>query len=58
MLVISGSLIEGYSEDVRRRLEERLTDVAHVTIGAPFDGIAVIINVVPEANYLRARAGQ
>ena len=58
MPVITCTLIEGYSEEVRRRLEERLTDVARVTIGAPFDGITVIINEVPAANYMRGRAAR
>ncbi len=58
MPVITCTLIEGYAEDVRRRLEERLTDAARVTIGAPFDGITVIINEVPAANYMRGRTGR
>lgn len=58
MPVITVTLIEGYSEAVRRRLEERLTDAARATIGAPFEGITVIVNEVPAANYMRGRAGR
>ncbi len=58
MPVITCTLIEGYPEDVRRRLEERLTDAARVTIGAPLDGITVIINEVPGANYMRGRTAR
>jgi phenylpyruvate tautomerase PptA (4-oxalocrotonate tautomerase family) len=58
MPVITVTLIEGYSEDVRRRLEERLTDAARVTIGAVPDGITIIVNEVPAANYMRGRTGR
>ena len=52
MPVITVTLIEGYPEEVRRRLEERLTDAARVTVGAVPEGITVIVNEVPAANYM------
>jgi len=58
MPVITVTLIEGYAPEVRRRLEERLTDAARVTIGAPFEGITIIVNEVPAANYMRGRAAR
>jgi 4-oxalocrotonate tautomerase family enzyme len=58
MPVITVTLIEGYSEATRRRLEQRLTDIARVTIGAPFDGITIIIHEVPAANYMRGRTAR
>jgi 4-oxalocrotonate tautomerase family enzyme len=58
MPVITVTLIEGYSEEVRRRLEQRLTDAARVTIGAVPEGITVIVNEVPAANYMRGRTGR
>jgi 4-oxalocrotonate tautomerase family enzyme len=58
MPVITVTLIEGYSEEVRRRLEERLTDAARITIGAIPEGVTVIVNEVPAANYMRGRAGR
>ena len=58
MPVITVTLIEGYSPEVRRRFEERLTDAARVTIGAPFEGITIVINEVPAANYMRGRTAR
>ena len=58
MPVITVTLIEGYCEEVRRRLEKRLTDAVRVTIGAPFDGITVIVNEVPAANDMRGRTAR
>lgn len=55
MPVISVTLIDGYNDDVRRALAERLTDAAVAAIGAPLDGITVVINEVPAANYMRGR---
>jgi phenylpyruvate tautomerase PptA (4-oxalocrotonate tautomerase family) len=54
MPVITCVLIEGYSEQTRRLLEERLTDAARSATGAPWDGITVMINELPDANYMRA----
>ena len=58
MPVITVTLIEGYSEATRRRLEERLTDAACVTIGAPFEGITIVVSEVPAANYMRGRTAR
>jgi len=58
MPVITVTLIEGYSDEVRRRLEQRLTDAARITIGAVPEGITVIVNEVPATNYMRGRTGR
>lgn len=58
MPVITVTLIEGYSEETRRRLEERLTDAARLTIGAIPEAITIIVNEVPAANYMRGRTGR
>jgi phenylpyruvate tautomerase PptA (4-oxalocrotonate tautomerase family) len=55
MPVITCVLIEGYSEQTRRLLEERLTDAARSATGTPWDGITVMINELPDANYMRGR---
>jgi phenylpyruvate tautomerase PptA (4-oxalocrotonate tautomerase family) len=55
MPVITCVLIEGYSEETRRYLEERLSDAARLAIGAAWDGITVMINELPAANYMRKR---
>ncbi len=55
MPVITCVLIEGYSEPTKRLLEERLTDAARSTTGAPWDGITVMINELPGENYMRGR---
>jgi phenylpyruvate tautomerase PptA (4-oxalocrotonate tautomerase family) len=55
MPVITCVLIEGYCEQTRRLLEERLTDAARSATGAPWDGITVMINELPDANYMRGR---
>ena len=58
MPVITCVLIEGYSEQTKRLLEERLTDAARSTTGAPWDGITVMINELPGENYMRGRVGR
>ena len=55
MPVITCVLIEGYSEQTKRLLEERLTDAAQSATGAPWDGITVMINELPGENYMRGR---
>ena len=55
MPVVTVTLIEGYDEQTRSELCERLTDAVTATIAAPLDGVTVIINEVPAANYMRGR---
>ncbi len=55
MPLITVTLIEGYDESVRQTLSERLTDVTCLTIGAPLDGVTVVLNEVPSSNYMRGR---
>jgi len=58
MPVITVTLIEGYDAATRRNLSERLTDAARAAIGAPLDGITVVITEVPAENYMRGRTGR
>lgn len=58
MPVIMVTLIEGYDEETRRDLSTRLTDAARNAIGAPPDGITVILNEVPATNYMRGRTSR
>jgi len=58
MPVITATLIEGYDETTRRDLATRLTDAARAAIGAPMEGITVVINEVPPANYMRGRTAR
>lgn len=53
MPVITVTLMEGYDEETRRGLSTRLTDAVHGAIAAPLDGITVVLNEVPAANYMR-----
>lgn len=55
MPVITVTLIEGYDGRTRRDLSERLTDAARAAIGAPLDGITVMIHEVAPENYMRGR---
>ncbi len=55
MPVITVTLIEGYDEDFRQRLSERLTDTARMFTGAPADGVTIVINEVDRGSYLRGR---
>lgn len=58
MPVITITLIEGYNEETRRNLSQRLTDTARSVIAAPLDGVTVIINEVAASNYMRGREGR
>ena len=58
MPVVTVTLMEGYEEQTRSELCERLTDAGTATIAAPLDGVTVIINEVPAANYMRGRQGR
>ena len=55
MPIVTVTLIEGYDEATREDLAGRLSDAARAAIGAPLDGITVVLNEVPAANYLRGR---
>jgi 4-oxalocrotonate tautomerase family enzyme len=55
MPVITVTLMQGYDEATRQTLSERLTDAVTETIAAPLDGVTVIIQEVPAANYMRGR---
>ncbi len=58
MPVITCVLIEGYAETTRRLLAQRLTDAARHTTGAPWDGITVMINELPDSDYMHGRVGR
>ena len=58
MPYVSVTLIEGYCEDVRVRLAERLTDAVAGTLDAPLDAITVVHNEVKPASYMRGRTGR
>ena len=58
MPVITVTLMEGYDEQTRSELCTRLTDAVTDTIAAPLDGVTVVINEVPAANYMRGRQGR
>ncbi len=54
MPVVTVTLIEGaYDEGTREGLARRLTGAVQATIGAPMEGITVIVNEVAPANYMR-----
>ncbi|HEY9568936.1 MAG TPA: tautomerase family protein [Thalassobaculum sp.] len=55
MPVVQVTLMEGYDDATKRALAERLTDAVTATIDAPLDGVTVIVNEVPAANYMRGR---
>lgn len=55
MPIIQVTLMEGYDVETRQKLSERLTDAVTDTINAPMDGITVVLNEVPAANYMRGR---
>jgi len=51
--VINVTLIEGYSDQARLRLSQRLTNATISVIKAPADLVTVVTNEVPPANYVR-----
>ena len=55
MPVITVTLIEGYEEEFRRRLSQRLTDTVRMFTGAPADGVTIVINEIDHASYMRGR---
>lgn len=55
MPVIRTTVIEGYDDDTKRRLAERLTDAVRSVIAAPLDGVTVVIEEVAASGYMRGR---
>lgn len=55
MPVVTITLIEGYADEVKTGLAERLTDAVRASIAAPLDGITVQINEVAPSGYMRGR---
>jgi 4-oxalocrotonate tautomerase family enzyme len=55
MPVVSITLMEGYGDEVKTALAERLTDAVRATIAAPLDGITVQIHEVKPTGYMRGR---
>lgn len=55
MPIINVTLIEGYSEEARVRLSQRLTDATVSVIKAPSDLVTIVVNEVAPANYTRGR---
>lgn len=53
MPVIRVTLIEGYSDETRRRLAKALTNTVRAIVAAPLDGITVTIEELKPANYMR-----
>lgn len=55
MPIVRTTLIRGYSEEVRVRLAERLTDAVAATLKAPLDAVTVAFDEVDATNYMRGR---
>lgn len=55
MPVVTITLMEGYDDEVRTALSERLTDAVRATIAAPLDGITVQVHEVKPTGYMRGR---
>ena len=58
MPVVTITLIEGYADEVKTGLAERLTDAVRASIAAPLEGITVQINEVAPSGYMRGRTGR
>lgn len=58
MPFVSATLIEGYDEEVRVRLAERMTDAVAATLDAPLDAITVAFSEVKPSSYMRGRTGR
>jgi phenylpyruvate tautomerase PptA (4-oxalocrotonate tautomerase family) len=58
MPVVRLTLIEGYDDETRTRLAQRLTDAVRSTIAAPLDGITVAIEEVKPTSYMRGRVSR
>lgn len=55
MPVIKVTLIEGYDDETRVRIGERLTDAVRSVIAAPIDGVTIAIEEVKPTSYMRGR---
>ncbi len=55
MPALTITLIEGYDDATKTSLAERLTDAVRLSIGAPLDGITIMINEVTPSGYMRGR---
>ena len=58
MPILNVTLIEGYSEEARVRLSQRLTDATVSVIKAPADLVTIVVNEVAPANYTRGRTNR
>ena len=59
MPVIAVTLLEGYDEETRQTLGERLTDAVRATIAAPLDGVTIILHeVAAPVGYMRGRVSR
>jgi len=58
MPVINVTLIEGYSDEARLRLSQRLTDATVSVIKAPTELVTIVVNEVSPANYVRGRSNR
>lgn len=58
MPVVRLTLQEGYDDEVRARLAERLTDAVRATIAAPLEAITVLIDEVKPSGYMRGRTAR
>jgi len=58
MPALTITLIEGYDDATKTRLAERLTDAVQLSIGAPLDGITIMIGEVTPSGYMRGRRGR
>ena len=59
MPVVTITIMEGYDEETRQTLAERLTDAVQATIAAPLDGTTVIVNEVANpVGYMRGRTSR
>ncbi|MDP6574127.1 MAG: tautomerase family protein [Rhodospirillales bacterium] len=59
MPVVTITLLQGYDEETRQTLGERLTDAVRATIAAPLEGITVILHEVAKpVGYMRGRVSR
>lgn len=55
MPIVDITLIEGYDEQTKLRLSERVTDATTSVIKAPAELVTVLIRETPPTNYMRGR---
>lgn len=53
MPIVHLTLMEGYDTHTKRDLSSRLTQTILDTIDAPPEAVIVVINEVPQGNYMR-----